>query len=232
MPRAVAVPRTAASTCASSNGTRRRERVHERRDVAGEVGRRPGASRPLLPRTARRPPRADDLARRSRSVVSLAGAAAPAAARMRPCPGPVASRRARLSSNNGRTIAMRSAPGIRAMYCPFIQSSFSVLNTALPPLMPSSAKLPISSARRHQLAIVARRPAEQRQEVHHRLGQIPLTLILGDRRRAMPFAQALLVAAENQRHVRESSGPARRAPGTAARASACSRCDRHRESHP
>ena len=24
------------------------------------------------------------------------------------------------------------------MYCPFIQSSFSVLNTALPPLMPSS----------------------------------------------------------------------------------------------
>ena len=34
---------------------------------------------------------------------------------------------------------------MRAMYCPFIQSSFSVLKTALPPLMPSSVKLSISS---------------------------------------------------------------------------------------
>ena len=89
------------------------------------------------------------------------------------------------------------------MYCPFIQSSFSVLNTALPPLMPSSEKLSISSRRRHQLAVVARRPAEQREEIHHRVRQVALPLVLHHRRRAVPLAQALLVGAENQRHVRE-----------------------------
>ena len=90
------------------------------------------------------------------------------------------------------------------MYCPFIQSSFSVLNTALPPLMPSSVKLSISSVVRHQLAIVAGRPPKQREEVHHRVGQITLPLIFHHRRRAMPLAQSLLVGAENQRHMREA----------------------------
>ena len=37
------------------------------------------------------------------------------------------------------------AIGMRAMYWPFIQSSFSVLNTAFPPLMPSREKLAMSS---------------------------------------------------------------------------------------
>ena len=58
---------------------------------------------------------------------------------------------------------------------------------------------------REQLAVAfARRPAEQRQEVEHRLGQEPLPLVLHHRRRAMALAQASLVGAEDQRHVREA----------------------------
>ena len=58
------------------------------------------------------------------------------------------------------------------MSLPFIQSSFSVLKTALPPLIPSKGSAD-ELIHRHQLAIVPGRPAEQRQEVHHRFDQIP-----------------------------------------------------------
>ena len=55
-------------------------------------------------------------------------------------------RRARRRRAAAARRAASSRRVIRPMYWPFIQSSFSVLNTALPPLMPSSAKLSISSA--------------------------------------------------------------------------------------
>ena len=60
------------------------------------------------------------------------------------------------------------------MCCSFIQSSFSGLKTALPPLMPSSVKRGDQLVAREQLLIGAGRPAEQREEVHHRLGQVAL----------------------------------------------------------
>ena len=97
------------------------------------------------------------------------------------------------------------------MCCWLNQSSFSGLNTALPPLMPSSVERRDELVAREQLAIaVAGRPAEQRQEIHHRLRQISLPRVLHHRRRAVPLAQPLLVGPENQRHVRERA--ARRAP--------------------
>jgi hypothetical protein len=60
------------------------------------------------------------------------------------------------------------------MCCWLNQSSFSGLNTALPPLMPSSVNALDELVAREQLAVVARRPAEQREEVDHRLGQVAL----------------------------------------------------------
>ena len=69
--------------------------------------------------------------------------------------------------------------------------------------MPSSAKRAIRSSDRVQLAVVARRPAEEGEEVEHRLGQVALRLVLEDRRGAVALAQALLVGAEDHRHVRE-----------------------------
>jgi hypothetical protein len=56
---------------------------------------------------------------------------------------------------------------------------------------------------RHQLAVASRRPAEQTQEIDHRIGQISKALVLRHRRDAVPLAQLLLVGAENQRHVRK-----------------------------
>jgi hypothetical protein len=56
---------------------------------------------------------------------------------------------------------------------------------------------------REDLLVAAGRPAEQRQEVHHRLGEIALALVLGHRRGAVPLAQAFLVGTEDQRHMRE-----------------------------
>ena len=47
------------------------------------------------------------------------------------------------------------------------------------------------------------RPAQQRQKIHHGLGQIALSRVLHHGRRAMPLAQALPVRSKNQRHVRE-----------------------------
>jgi hypothetical protein len=46
-----------------------------------------------------------------------------------------------------------------------------VLNTALPPLIAIQRKAGQSTPSRHQLAIITRRPTEQREEVHHRLGR-------------------------------------------------------------
>ena len=89
------------------------------------------------------------------------------------------------------------------MCCWLNQSSFSGLNTALPPLIPSSANARDQLVAREDLLIVARRPAEQREKVEHRLGQIALPRVLGHRRRAVALAQPLLVGPENQRHVRE-----------------------------
>ena len=68
---------------------------------------------------------------------------------------------------------------------------------------------PFERERRHELVtredllIVAWRPSEQRQKIHHRLRQITLARVLHDGRRAVSLTQAFLVAAENQRHVRE-----------------------------
>ena len=62
-------------------------------------------------------------------------------------------------------------------------------------------------------------------------GQVALLLVLSDGRRAMALAEALLVGAENQRHVRERAAPARSWLGTAAPASACWRCGRRRGPH-
>src|SRR5437588_13023341 len=56
---------------------------------------------------------------------------------------------------------------------------------------------------RHYLAIAARRPSEQTEKIHHRFRDVPHPLIYGHRRRAMPFAEPLLVGAEDERHVRE-----------------------------
>ena len=89
------------------------------------------------------------------------------------------------------------------MCCWLNQSSFSGLKTALPPLIPSSVNAAISSSRVKDLAIGARRPAEQREEVDHRFGQIALPRVLDHRGRAMTLAQPLLVGSEDQRHVRE-----------------------------
>src|SRR5205085_7303195 len=51
---------------------------------------------------------------------------------------------------------------------------------------------------REQLAVAAaRRPAEKREEVDHRLRQVTLTRILHHRRRAVTLAEALLVGAED-----------------------------------
>ena len=59
---------------------------------------------------------------------------------MRHSPRLMRQRQTRPRAKNGSTARASSSTGIRAMYCPFIQSSFSVSNTAFPPLMPSSEK--------------------------------------------------------------------------------------------
>ena len=90
------------------------------------------------------------------------------------------------------------------MCCWLNQSSLSWLKTALPPLIPSSAKAATSSSRVKSSLIGAGRPPEQREEVHHRLGKVAEAVILHDRRRAMALAQPLLVRTEDQRHMREA----------------------------
>ena len=56
---------------------------------------------------------------------------------------------------------------------------------------------------REELLVRPGRPSKQREEIDHRLGKIPKPLVLRHRRRAMTFAQALLVGAEDERHVGE-----------------------------
>ena len=143
-------------------------------------------------------------ARRSRSGAWRAAAAVRAGDRT--CAGSAtsgATRRGRLSTNRGRTAAASSSTGIRPMYWPFIQSSFSVLKTALPPLIPSSEKASISSAfDSNSRSSPGDQPSRAR-KVDHRVRQIALSLVLHHRRRAVPLAQPLLVGAQDQRHVRE-----------------------------
>ena len=50
---------------------------------------------------------------------------------------------------------------------------------------------------------LARRPAEQRQEVHHRVRQIAERRVLRDGRGAVALAQPLLVGPHDERHVRK-----------------------------
>ena len=121
-----------------------------------------------------------------------------------------------------------SRAGSRMMCCWLNQSSFSGLKTALPPLMPSSVNARDQLVAREQLLVAARRPAEQREEIDHRLGQIALLLVLRHRRRAVALAQPLLVGPENQRHVRERRHRRAERVDRAAPASACSRCGRRR----
>ena len=69
--------------------------------------------------------------------------------------------------------------------------------------MPSSVKRSISSSIVNSSSSRARRPAEQREEVDHPLGDVALPLVFHHRGRAVPLAQALLVGAHDERHVRE-----------------------------
>ena len=57
------------------------------------------------------------------------------------------SRQSPASRKYGSILRPSSSVGSRMMYCWFTQSSFSGLNTAFPPLIPSSAKAAISSSR-------------------------------------------------------------------------------------
>ena len=111
--------------------------------------------------------------------------------------------RSRPAGSNGAIRATRSSAGSRMMCCWLNQSSLSGLKTALPPLMPSSAKRSTSCAAREQLLVAAGRPSQERQEVDHRLRQVAEAGVLHHRGRAVPLAQALLVGAEDERHVRE-----------------------------
>ena len=56
---------------------------------------------------------------------------------------------------------------------------------------------------RHHFAIVAGRPSQQAEKIHHGVGKVSEPLVFGHRRRAMSLAEALLVGSENERHVRE-----------------------------
>src|SRR5690606_39597323 len=60
---------------------------------------------------------------------------------------------------------------------------------------------PRSPARRHHLGIVARRPPEQREEVHHCLRQQPLVLIVANGGCSVTLRQFLPVRAVNHWHV-------------------------------
>ena len=51
--------------------------------------------------------------------------------------------------------------------------------------------------------VVAMRPAEAREVVHQRLGQVAVVAVLHDAHRAMALGEALAVGAEDHRHVRE-----------------------------
>ena len=75
---------------------------------------------------------------------------------------------------------------------------------ALPPLMPSSVNAGDELFARQQLLVGARRPPEQCQEVHHRLGKIAQPRWYSHHgRRAVPLAQPFPVGPENERHARE-----------------------------
>ena len=69
--------------------------------------------------------------------------------------------------------------------------------------MPSSVKRSTSSRVVNSSSSLARRPAEQREEVHHAFADVALPLVLHHRRRAVALAQALLVGPHDERHVRE-----------------------------
>ena len=65
---------------------------------------------------------------------------------------------------------------------------------------------------RHALAVLARRPAEEREEVHERLRQEALRLELLHAGGAVPLAELLAVRAEDHPEVREDgAGRAERA---------------------
>ena len=67
----------------------------------------------------------------------------------------------------------------------------------------SSEKAPRHFLERHQLLILAWRPAQQRQVVQQRLGQIALRAKLVDRHGAMALRQLRVIGPEHHRHVRE-----------------------------
>ena len=160
MPRSAADPRTAASTCGSSKGSTVPQRRGQRGHMPGQIRAPTGASRPPPARTRPYPPGTAAPGRRSRSAASRAAAAARAVDESQASAGSRRRPAAPRSTSSGRTARASSSIGSRAMYCPFIQSSFSVLNTALPPLMPSSEKL-LDQLRRSTSAR-GRRPATSR----------------------------------------------------------------------
>ena len=92
-----------------------------------------------------------------------------------------------------RSGASRSPPRRRADVLLVEPVELLGLKTALPPLMPSSAKRRDQLVAREHFAIAARRPAEQREKVDHRFRQVALALVLHHRRRAVALAQPLLV---------------------------------------
>ena len=229
-PRAVARPRSAGSSAAAVNGSAVRAQLADRGQMPARVlgvercfaTASPSYStasarngRPLSMKSVRR------LARgRSRSINLTSQA--------RPSPAANASRHSPASRSSGSSRPASASPSMRAMCCALNHSSFSGLKTALLAAMPSSENACDELVAREQLLVVARRPAEQREEVHHRFGQVALLRVLHHRRRAVALAQPALVRAEDERHVRERGHRRSRTRDRAAPASACSRCDRRR----
>ena len=162
IPRSAAVPRTAASTCGL---VERLERAQAPRPAPSTWPASPGTDKCFSTASGsystgsrkKRPRLLDEIGEplRARTQQLEQPLRTHASSATTGC----ASRPARREQRpDGRRAARSSAAA--PMYWPFIQSSFSVLNTALPPLMPSSEKLSISS--RASTSARGRRPATSR----------------------------------------------------------------------
>ena len=108
--------------------------------------------------------------------------------------------------------AANSSCGSSATYRPFSHWSLAASKTAPDRPTPSRSNAAISSLAAHLLPLVARVPAEKRQEVEHRLRKEPGVAVLEDRGRAVPLREALLVGAEDQRKVCEQPAASARGP--------------------
>ena len=92
------------------------------------------------------------------------------------------------------------------MYIPFIQSSFSMSNTAADCETRAEIELPDQRVPGEDFVPAFGGPGQQRKEIDERLGKVARLAVLVHGRGPVPFGQTLPVLSENHGDVRERRG--------------------------